>query len=259
MSLLHRVGSKRAIADKIIPYFPPHDLYIEMFFGAGGMFFKKPKAKYNICNDLDSDVFNLFMILQDEKKKKQLYDYMKLVPVHQDLLKYWKVHKETDAIKKAGRFLFLSNYTFLANRETLSFYIGNLKRILLEKLECWNTLSNVNFMNNDFKNVIKSISFKDKNSAKERTFIYADPPYLESENNYENCKWKEQDTSDLFNILVNSGIRFAMSEFDNPKVIAMAENYNLNINIICERRNLKNRRTEILITNYEKEINNKLF
>ena len=250
MSLLHRIGSKRAIADKIIPYFPPHDLYIEMFFGAGGMFFKKPKAKYNICNDLDSDVFNLFMILQDEEKKKQLYDYMKLVPVHQDLLKYWKVHKETDAIKKAGRFLFLTNYTYLSSKEILNFNCENYKQILLDRLECCDDLSNVFFMNNDFRNVIKSIRVKNK---KPRTFIYADPPYLDTGNNYENCKWKEQDTADLFNVLVNSGIRFAMSEFDNPKVIAMAENYNLNINVICERKNLKNRRTEILITNYKNE------
>ena len=34
---------------------------------------------------------------------------------------------------------------------------------------------------------------------------------------------------------------------------AIADNYNLNINIICERKNLKNRRTEILITNYKNE------
>ena len=58
--ILRRLGNKQAIAHKIIPYFPPHKIYIEPFFGAGGMFFNKPKAKYNIVNDLDSDVFNLF-------------------------------------------------------------------------------------------------------------------------------------------------------------------------------------------------------
>lgn len=51
--ILRRLGNKQAIAHKIIPYFPPHKIYIEPFFGAGGMFFNKPKAKYNIVNDLD--------------------------------------------------------------------------------------------------------------------------------------------------------------------------------------------------------------
>ena len=35
------------------------------------MFFQKPKAKYNIVNDLDSDVFNLFQVV-DEFQKEEL-------------------------------------------------------------------------------------------------------------------------------------------------------------------------------------------
>ena len=130
---LMRCGNKRRIADKIIPLFPKHDMYIELFFGAGGMFFRKPKAKYNICNDLDDDVFNLFMVLQDEEQRKKLYDYMKFVPHHESVLKYWQKNLETNAIKKAGRFLFISNYTLYANR-TLVIDCVNKKRILLEKI-----------------------------------------------------------------------------------------------------------------------------
>jgi len=61
--ILTRLGNKRAIAGKIQAYFPPHEIYIEPFFGAGGMFFYKPLAKYNFLNDLDSDVFNLFLVI----------------------------------------------------------------------------------------------------------------------------------------------------------------------------------------------------
>ena len=53
--ILRRLGNKKKIAKEIQKYFPPHKIYIEPFFGAGGMFFNKPKAKYNIVNDLDSD------------------------------------------------------------------------------------------------------------------------------------------------------------------------------------------------------------
>ena len=44
-----------------------------------------------------------------------------------------------------------------------------------------------------------------------------------------------------------------MSEFDNPFIINQAKERGLNIINIGERRNLKNRRTEILITNYKTE------
>ena len=58
-------------------------------------------------------------------------------------------------------------------------------------------------------------------------------------------------------ICINSGIRFAMSEFENPKVLELAKERNLNIIPICERQSIKNRNTEILITNYK--TNNGLF
>ena len=48
--ILRRLGNKQAIAEKIQTYFPAHKIYIEPFFGAGGMFFNKRKAKYNIVN-----------------------------------------------------------------------------------------------------------------------------------------------------------------------------------------------------------------
>ena len=61
------------------------------------------------------------------------------------------------------------------------------------------------------------------------------------------------DTTDLFEVCVNSGLDFAISEFAHPEVLKLAEKYNLNVIYIGERQNLGNRRTEILITNYELE------
>ena len=44
--ILRRLGNKSKIAADIQKHFPQHKIYIEPFFGAGGMFFNKPKAKY---------------------------------------------------------------------------------------------------------------------------------------------------------------------------------------------------------------------
>ena len=43
-----------------------------------------------------------------------------------------------------------------------------------------------------------------------------------------------------------------MSEFDNEFILNQAKERGLNVIIIGEGKNLKNRRTEILITNYDK-------
>jgi len=53
--------------------------------------------------------------------------------------------------------------------------------------------------------------------------------------------------------LQETGCKFAMSEFDNEFILNQAKERNLNIIFIGERHNLKNKRTEILITNYQKE------
>ena len=43
-----------------------------------------------------------------------------------------------------------------------------------------------------------------------------------------------------------------MSEFDNEFILNQAKERRLNIIYIGERTNLKNKRTEILVTNYQK-------
>ena len=42
-----------------------------------------------------------------------------------------------------------------------------------------------------------------------------------------------------------------MSEFNHPFILKQAEKRGLNVIIIGERQNLKNRRIEILVTNYK--------
>lgn len=250
--ILRRLGNKSAIAHKIIPYFPPHKIFVDVFFGAGGMFFNKPKAKYNIVNDLDSDVFNLFMVVMNQKEELEKAFYQ--MPIHSDLLNYLKKHQETEPIKKALRFLFLSNFTYLGKQDTIAMICGNAKAFLLSNLkQTYDIIFDVQFANFDFRKFIKTLSFRDANE-KDSSFIYCDSPYLSTVDTYSNSDtWTEQDSIDLFNTLQETGCKWAMSEFDNPFILQQAKERNLNVIIIGERQNLKNRRTEILITNYQQQ------
>jgi DNA adenine methylase len=97
------------------------------------------------------------------------------------------------------------------------------------------------------------VSFKN-DKEKGDTLVYADPPYLDTENNYgelNSLKWTKEDCFDLYNVLEGCRCKFAMSEFDHPFVISEAKRRNLNVITIGERVNMKNRRTEILVTNYQ--------
>lgn len=251
--ILRRLGNKGKIADKIQGYFPEHKIYIEPFFGAGGMFFNKKKSKYNIVNDLDSDVFNLFQVVMNNRE--ELERAFLLMPIHSDLLDYWKNNEETDPIKKALRFLFLSNLTVMGTGNSIQGGVYNDKVSFYEKIEpCFKYLDNVKMFNTDYKEFLnKKIAFGDSgfSCGINETFIYCDPPYLGTNDNYSHS-FKEEDSNDLFNLLEETKCKWAMSEFNHPFIIEQAEKRGLNVITIGERQNLKNRRTEILITNYKK-------
>lgn len=85
--ILRRLGNKRKLAPLILPHFPPHDVYLEPFFGAGGMFFAKPKARHNFLNDADAEVYNVFRVLQDAPN--ELRRELETVPIHQKLFDEW--------------------------------------------------------------------------------------------------------------------------------------------------------------------------
>jgi len=122
--MIHRRnGNKTQLAEKILPHFPEHKIYVELFFGAGGMFFNKPKAKYNFLNDLDNDVFNLFMVVKNNRQ--QLYEEIENMPIHQSLMKHWKKNQETEPTWKAIRFLFISNFTYLSKGYNIKFTAEN--------------------------------------------------------------------------------------------------------------------------------------
>lgn len=245
--ILRRLGNKSKIAEMIQTKFPEHKVYVEPFFGAGGMFFNKRKAKYNIVNDYDNDVFNLFNVIM-HRKDDFIEAFIKM-PVQEGLLKHWKQNKETDEILKALRFIFLSNFTYLGKGTTMCFGTENPKSIILKNIDATQKyLENVQFANRDFRSFFEQL--RERNS--DDTFIYCDPPYLGTDDNYE-TSFNEQDSEDLFNLLIQSKCKFAISEFDHPFILEQAQKNGLNTLIIGERQNLKNRRTEILITNYEQQ------
>jgi len=256
--ILRRLGNKKAIAPKIIAQFPDHRIYIEPFFGAGGIFFYKPRAKYNFLNDLDADVANLWDVYFN--RKEELIEAVEVIPYHEKLFQDWRTKTEDEPIRKALRFLFLSNFGYMGKTETMSFNDKSSKKLVLLNLKkTLEDITDVQFMNTDFRKCFKKWTMRRPERHLDLTFIYNDPPYLTTANNYSCGKdgWSKQDLTDLIELNIKSGAKFAISEFDNEEVIELAKSYNLNIINIVERRTMKSRNTEILITNYK--LNNTLF
>ncbi len=246
--VLQRQGNKKAIFKKIEKYIPEHEIYIEPFFGAGSVFFLKKRVKYNFLNDLDNEVFNLFHVIKN--KPIQFRNLLKMVPKHKQQFEYWKINTEKIDTWQAVRFIYLTNFSFMAMRNTMRTGINNTKFLTIMRIkETFDALIDTTFDNLPYQEFIKNLSLESK-KGKDKIFIYCDPPYINTINPYNTPKWKLQDFIELVEFLVNYGEKFMISEFNSPEALEIAEKNNLKVEIIGERRNLGNRRTEIIIKNY---------
>lgn len=73
-------GGKFRIAPWIIDHFPAHRIYAEPFGGGGSVLMRKPRSDFEIYNDLDSDVVNVFRVLRDRAGAAELERVLRLTP-----------------------------------------------------------------------------------------------------------------------------------------------------------------------------------
>jgi len=217
-AFLHRPGSKRMISDKIIKYFPDFDSLISPFFGTGSIEIQFiGKIKYLICNDIDNNVYNLYD--QVINNFSALLELIELTPYHENTLSN---NANNTHLEKAVNFLIRSNYTFMAKGSTYKFSRQNSKRLLKSNLLSFykmlvdNNVTSVQFMSVPFQEVFKKI---DKQTYKHKPFIYCDPPYINTDQSaYKTKKWEEFDFINLIIKLIETKQRFAISEFNSPKI-----------------------------------------
>jgi DNA adenine methylase len=75
-------GGKWKLAPWIVAHFPPHRIYVESFGGSASVLMRKPRALFEVYNDLDGDVVNLFRVLRDERE--QFSESVRLTPAARD-------------------------------------------------------------------------------------------------------------------------------------------------------------------------------
>ena len=64
--ILKYPGAKWRIADWIIDHMPPHESYVEPYFGSGAIFFNKPPCRIETINDMDGEIVNFFRVCREK-------------------------------------------------------------------------------------------------------------------------------------------------------------------------------------------------
>lgn len=155
---ISRMGGKSKLRNKIINMLPSHTTYIELFFGAGWVYFGKDKSKVEVINDIDKELINLFKIIKyhtPEIKRLLEYEFS-----GRDIFEEYKndtLEHLTD-IHRAIRFLYLINNSFAGKGKNFGYgttKIPNQKIFLTEYLnEIKERLNNTYVENLYFEKII---------------------------------------------------------------------------------------------------------
>jgi len=228
-------GGKFTMSKRLIEMIPPHERYIEVFAGGASMFFRKKKVKWNVLNDLDNDIVNLYIcVLKEfEELKRHIYWYVKsrtLFEEFSEIIKDGKIDK---------------NYNISVKEEL------KLSR---------NKLQNVTIENFDFKELVK------RYEPRKKDFWYLDPPYVVAKKGYYRNVFDEQSHIALkicVDKIDKGGGHFMVSYDDEPEIRKLYKDYDIKTidtkyaGTSPEKR--KETKTELVIVNYEPKEQVQLF
>lgn len=98
--LIRYHGGKWLLAPWIISLMPVHQSYVEPFGGAASVLLRKPRARYEVYNDLDREIVGLFQVVRDQGARLQTA--LELTPFARDefVLSY---EPTDDAVEQARR------------------------------------------------------------------------------------------------------------------------------------------------------------
>lgn len=171
-------GGKYEMSKKLIPLISPHERYFEVFAGGLSMFFRKPKAKWNVLNDKDSNIVNLYMSVIT--KRKELIDNLFWLPKSRELFLNFKgeIRDENHTFEipdplQAAKYLYCIRYSFNKLIHTPFSMNKDMNKDWESELTYSRKfLGGSTIENLDFGDLI------DKYKPKKGDFWYLDPPYL---------------------------------------------------------------------------------
>ena len=267
--LLKWVGGKYQLSKKLIPLFPDHDTYIEPFFGGGSVYFRKAKAKYNIVNDINMDLVNLYMCVADkdmfDKVQRCTGGMLSARALYEKAGEMLDTPMEISDIGKdwerASYYMFYMRSAFNATHNAgfavRKQYAQPWNHRILQVLDaCHLKLSGTVVECMDFFDMVEK--YKDTPSV----FWYLDPPYVvaDKEKYYEfnfNPSMHERMLECMIT-LDREGAKFLISYDDIPWLNEMYDKAGFNIDYIdcvyCasgRKGEEQKKATELIITNYK--------
>ena len=284
-SIISWVGGKKALRELIYARFPEnYDRYIEVFGGGGWVLFGKTPDKFEVYNDFNNNLTNMFSVLREQPlafiqklgylpengryifslykdiiskqrvEDKYIEDEIQKVKVYftelqaEEIMEIMKKERIVNQdVRLAVAFLKLIRYSYGSGCKTFGCRPYDLRKAFSTVWDVSDRLANTIVENKDFEALICQY---DRPNA----FFYCDPPYYETEGMYEVMFTKEDHTR-LRDCLAGVQGKFLLSYNDCDFIRDLYKDFYIEsctrVNNMALRYDSGAEFPELLISNYD--------
>lgn len=256
------MGGKRRLADRLIPLFPQHDCYVELFCGGGALYFLKPmQAQAEVLNDINGELVNLYRVVQHHLE--EFVRQFKWALSSRQVFKWAQQAKPetlTD-IQRAARFFYLQHHAFAGKVSGQNFGTATTAPgVNLLRIEENLSAAHLRLASGT---TVENLPWDDCLTRYDRphTFFYADPPYWETEGYGVPFEWEQYEK--LSSMMRNCKAKMMLSINDHPAIRQCFDGlvfHELDIKYSVGNTHGKPKESgELVITNYEPTVMGGLF
>ena len=254
-SFMSWVGGKKSLRDKILIRFPlDYGRYIEVFGGAGWVLFHKTPETFEVFNDANSNLVNLYRCVR-QNARKLIYKLRYMINARDEFR--CVVHQRRRGLftrfhdyDRAARFYYLIQYSYGHKTDQYCCKPVSMwkKFPIIERAA--ERLQTVAIENRDFEELIKLYDRPD-------SFFYCDPPYYDTECFYKDVDFTREDHIRLRNTLLECEGKFLVSYNDCPEIRELWDVPGIYIEEVVRPNNLALRYEngaeyhEVFISNYD--------
>jgi DNA adenine methylase len=218
---------------KLLPLFPPHKIYVEVFGGAASILLAKKPEGMEVYNDLNSGLCDFFRVISDPKLFAEFLRRVAVLPSSRELYyqccEEWESQK--DIVERVWRWYVIGRQSFGGMfGSSWGFSAGSISNGMSTTVATWlgavaalpklhKRLQRVQVENNDFRKIIKAYDSPD-------TFFYLDPPYVTDSRKTETVYKHEMTNHDhkvLVHLLLGIKGTAILSGYDNPIYARLVE------------------------------------
>lgn len=227
--------------------------YIEVFGGGGWVLFHKEPSPFEVFNDFNADLVNLYRCIRDKPEKlvQRLEYTLNAREDFEHIRKLLKSKAELTDVQRGSRLL-------PADPPKLCLHTGQLRRAARRGCgrlspvirQAAGRLQRVVIDNRDFEKVIRQYD-------RENSLFYCDPPYWSTEDYYENVVFNREDHRRLADCLLGIQGRFLLSYNYCDEIVALYKRPGIWLEEVSRPHSMAHRFEpgaefrELLISNYD--------